>query len=656
MNDLEKWIWIELIGFDNEKPDFGVKEYLDNCGFLPEGVTLLLTWLGFALDHKDLDQERPLDDCECSYYGHPANTQRYRQNWTNYQLRGLIRTLQGYGIKVFLSFFNFASYRNDRRERVTAEYLKNRAFLNETDRFGRRASTVNMLKRLENGEWFEDVFQERTVKALCDYGFDGVHIADGISSGRLILQEGDYSDDMVGQFLEEYPIGEVEAAAEGDEEKMLSRAACIWQNHRRERIAFHCRRWQTFFEKFARRLSEAGKEAVFNNAWTRDPFEAIYRYGVDYRTIGKLGLRGCMPEDVSAGLAILAREDNGYLMTGRQREQIHYDFLAHLMLIRAAMPKLRLTPLAGVHDMMEQWGVLEHMPTSMTRNVMCNLNTLFWNGEEYIPIEDGPWFCLGDGISREQWRFIRSNWEIGNPGKGVVPTGPAWVWSDSLLDRELDAFIRDRQIPGVHLLARLLAGGAPVHSIVRMDALQRYTGDLIVPNPDLLPEEEKVLLRQYHRGTVYFVGKTEQSAEPAFGILDTEVFCAGKIPDSYDFDPVTGMESAVGWPHPLEYPDLGDDFFRGAAQLLIQRSGCPVLTRYQDRCEILSLRLSENSWRIYIGNDDYFYNIPVVDMGKKILSVRRLTGYEGYPVPVDGNCFRCRIPGRGMEAFWVITE
>lgn len=656
MNNLEKWIWIELIGFDNEKPDFGVKEYLDGCGFVPEGVALLLTWLGFTLDHTDMNEERTLDACECSYYAHTANAQRYRQNWTNYQLCGLIRTLQSYGIKVFLSFFNFAAYRNDRGERITSEYLKNKEFLCETDRFGRRSSTVHMLKRLEDGEWFEDVFQERTIRTLCDYGFDGLHIADGISSGRLCLQEGDYSDNMVGQFLEEYPIGEVAARAEGNEEKMLARATCIWQHHRRAWINFHCRRWLTFFEKFARRLSAAGKEAVFNNAWTRDPFEAIYRYGVDYRAIAKLGFRGCMPEDVSAGLAILAQEDNGYLMNTRQREQIHYDFLANLMLIRAAMPKLRLTPLAGVHDMMEQWGVLEHMPTSMTRNVMCNLNTLFWNGKEYVPIEDGPWFCLGDSITREQWRFIRSNWKIGKADSGAVPVGPAWVWSDCLLDRELDAFIRNRQASGVFLLSRLLAAGAPIHTIIRMDDLQSYTGDLIVPNPALLPEEEKTLLRQYAGGTVYLVGKTEAQEDPAFGIMGEGNLCVGKIPESYTFDPVTGMESAVGWPHPLAYPTIADDFFRTAAQVLIQRCDCPKIIRYADRCELLALRMSENNWRVYIGNDDYFYNIPMVDMGRKIVSIQRLTGYEGYHVPVSENSFRCRIPGRGMEAFLVVTE
>ena len=48
---LNKWIWIELIGFDNQKPDFGVVDYINRCGFLPDGFALLLYWTGFVIDH-----------------------------------------------------------------------------------------------------------------------------------------------------------------------------------------------------------------------------------------------------------------------------------------------------------------------------------------------------------------------------------------------------------------------------------------------------------------------------------------------------------------------------------------------------------------------------------------------------------------------------
>jgi len=36
-----RWFWIELIGFDNQLPDFGVREALDRAGFVPEVVALL---------------------------------------------------------------------------------------------------------------------------------------------------------------------------------------------------------------------------------------------------------------------------------------------------------------------------------------------------------------------------------------------------------------------------------------------------------------------------------------------------------------------------------------------------------------------------------------------------------------------------------------
>ena len=36
------FVWVELIGFDNAKPDFGVDEYLDRMAMKPQAVSLLL--------------------------------------------------------------------------------------------------------------------------------------------------------------------------------------------------------------------------------------------------------------------------------------------------------------------------------------------------------------------------------------------------------------------------------------------------------------------------------------------------------------------------------------------------------------------------------------------------------------------------------------
>ena len=56
LNDsYQKWIWIELIGFDNTLPDYGVQNYLDRCKFIPDGASLLLTWTEFVLGYQGME-------------------------------------------------------------------------------------------------------------------------------------------------------------------------------------------------------------------------------------------------------------------------------------------------------------------------------------------------------------------------------------------------------------------------------------------------------------------------------------------------------------------------------------------------------------------------------------------------------------------------
>ncbi len=79
----ERWIWTELIGFDNEQPDQGVGEYVDNAGFTPHGICLMLTSPDFVLSHEDVGEEITLAEDFCSRDGHEFNPHRERQAWTN---------------------------------------------------------------------------------------------------------------------------------------------------------------------------------------------------------------------------------------------------------------------------------------------------------------------------------------------------------------------------------------------------------------------------------------------------------------------------------------------------------------------------------------------------------------------------------------------
>ena len=662
---LQKWVWIELTGFDAEREDLGVPSFIERAGFVPDGFSLLLYWVGFPLDHENMTIERPLAICEDSYGGHEYCPERRRQNWTNFQLCELIQRLRALGSKVYLSFFNLYTYTDDEGNHIEHEYFKNKPYLLETGRDGKPWGGLHVLKRLDDGTYFSDYLQEKTIRVLVDYGFDGIQIADGISSPRIPLQEGDYSDDMIEQFCGHTGIFIPERE---------DRAEYIWRVKRNEWIRFHAKRWGNFYNAFMRRLRAADKEAVFNSAWTRDPLEAMYRYGVDYRKVMESGIQGCMVEDVSAGLAILSNHDNGYLMNDAQRRRIHYEFLSTLMQNRAAMPNARITPLAGIHDTMEQWGVLEHMPTSMTRNVMSNLNTFVYTKEGLKPITDGPFFCLSDSLKASDWEFIRSNWEIGYTADPLRVAGATLIWSDAKLDAELDAFIQSRRTPTGRFLSELLYQCAPVSAIARVEDLDILDGSILVTNPDLLTDEERERIFAYTGGPIFAISSESTLPRDFMPIViennnfgDTWFAVKGYTPNecqmiensaSFDFDPKCSMDpNKAQWTHPLTFAPISEKFFEHCADAISIISNAPELVdKFDDGarkrvCKMICVYTAENKCRVFLSNDDYYYNLPTLDMKREIASIKCLTKYEGYKVNYNGSRFTARVPGRGMEAF-----
>lgn len=667
---LQKWVWIELTGFDRSREDFGIPSFLERCGFIPEGFSLLLYWTGFALNHEGMQAERPLSICEDSYGGHPYCPERARQDWTNWELRALIARLRALGSKVYLSYFNMSSYVEDDGTQVVCPFYRQNPDLLETNRAGQPRGGTHMLKHCADGSWYEDILQEKTVEVLADYGFDGLQIADGISSPRIALQEGDYSEDMVGQFAEHTGITLPRETP--------SIADWIWQNERGAWIRFHTWRWDVFYRKFLGRLQAAGKEAIFNSAWTRDPFEAMYRYGVDYRRVRESGVCGCMVEDTSSGLAILSERDNGYLMNDAQRRRVHFEFLTTLMCNRAAMPNLRITPLAGIHDTMEQWGVLEHMPTAMTRNVIHNLNTFIQTPQGLKPITDGPFFCLSDSLTASDWAFIRRQWEVGVTRSPQRTAGVTLLWSDARVDAELDAFIATRRTPTHRLASELLYACAPIHAIVRAEDLAFAQGPLLIINFDLLPDRERHAIRTYQGGRVFLMGS--QAAIPeGFTALVREsnrfadAWLAVNLADSATvtiennaddaFDPRISMDPCNAlWTHPLTFQPLSEAFFQACADALTLETGAPELTaRWPDgtrqrMCKSVCVFTGENTCRVFLSNDDYYYNHATLDMHRDIASIRCLTKYDGYAVEHSGSRFTARIPGRGMEAFAITLK
>ena len=675
-SDFKKWCWIELIGFDNTSKDYGVSNFISRAGFKPTGISLLISWLGFVFEHESLDIEKKLNNGECSYVGHCSCPERKRQPWTNFELKGLVDELHRNGIQVYISFFNYCSYAEDNGNIFIDPFHEAHPEVREKDSSGTYIST-HMLKRLSDGTYYEDVLQEKTVNALVDYGFDGIQIADGISSPRLTVPSSICRDDILLQFEERTGIKIPEYT---DVKEYVKKNCYI------EYVNFCAERWTEFFKKFYNRLSNAGKTAHFNSAWTTCAIDSIYRYGVDYRGVAKAGATSCVIEDVSGAVGVLAKEYNGFLMTDEERRRIHYWFLAKLMINRATLKDVELFPIANIHDNMEQWGVYEHMRTYMTTSTASNLNNIIYTQNGIKPLIDGPLYCLCDSLKSSDWDYIRNVWNTAYTKDAYGNAGVTLVWDDTIIDAELRELNENRRATTTHILTELLYGGAPVNAVVRTDDIKYmpkpfgvYSGALLVINPDLLSADKFNEIKA--SGKDIFIITLPNRVPKGFNILVEEknsfggiVLASNKNGDSttvnngadYAFDSKTDDEPLNGlWTHTLAHKPYSNDFWIECGNTVQKLSGAPSIDRelvtehgvHRRVCKYICIQTrDENKCRIILINDDYWYNLPNVTFNKNIKGAKCVTKYDGYEVHMSDKSVCTLVPLRAAEIIDVEFE
>ena len=194
MEQKQHYIWMPLIGFDKDHEDCGASEFLNKTGFLPKGVSVFLFHSDIVNQHEGMDREFILHPDNCSYYAAPRNELHERQEWTNYDLRTLAQNLTSKGVEaylgimgVFLENVNHREWESDHRE------------LMSIGRNGRM--NLNVLKRFRDGTYYEDFFADKIVQTTLDYGFSGLHVADFFCPPEHSIINGDYSADMMDQFL-----------------------------------------------------------------------------------------------------------------------------------------------------------------------------------------------------------------------------------------------------------------------------------------------------------------------------------------------------------------------------------------------------------------------------------------------------------------------
>jgi len=410
-----KFLWTELIGFDNTLPDYGVEALLSRSKFKPEGISLLLVEAEVFEKHvAGLPNDVVFPERACSYWGRPYNCERKRQKWTAHQVRGLVGEIKKRGIETYASFFEWG-YQD-----VTGLTPK-------------------------GDEPYADFFIRQSCAFLKDYGFTGLHVADGFAHPRK---------DLVRRGL---PLAKRFAEAE---------------------------KWGAFWKKAGAAFKQAGFKTYLNSCWKRDPYEALVRYGYDYRSVNASDITGWVIEGSSGG-----EELEGWTKTASSDMD---NFTATLLRLTPTFEGKETVVMFCVKDDLEQFHCLYHAPTQVEASAFI-IGSVLCDGHRAT---QGVLACLADGVADGDWARLDKTWQAAYSGEPSEAMGVRVVWSDRAFDNEARIAPEQELASSFTLLSGLIHGGAVIGGAVRLEtALANPDMPVLVLNPAFFPADELKALR-----------------------------------------------------------------------------------------------------------------------------------------------------------------
>jgi len=473
-------IWMQLLGFEKNDEDRGALRYLEHIGFTPDNICALLFHSDFVNLHRGMENEYPLFADNCAYHGIPRNSERERQEWTNYDLRRLVKELKSHGVGFYAGIMG--SYTHDLHHReFLSDHPELRSFKPTEDR------SLCCLKRFADGSYYEDFFAKKLVQTLCDYDMAGVHLSDAFCPSNRIFVS-DWSWDMAEQFVSysgiTLPPRVMQTAGDDSLEARNIRHEYIWQNLRRQLIDFYEWRWERFFKKICDAVHSDGKQVWVLGMYCTDPFETRYIYGFDTKRVMDAGVDCITANILPTGIRMNSTDAPDFFC------RIHTD----LPLLRAQIGEGRMLSMVGVQDASEEWSVLEHAPLLLERDIYTMTSYRRFDKNGCKNATDGLFLCLGDGISGSGWQYLNSRIEKGFEADAEYSHSPVILWSDTASDKMLDEYIKTRRTSPIKQCSEIFKAGVQFGGAVRTDALDSFFGCLFVPNFDLLSKEEQQLI------------------------------------------------------------------------------------------------------------------------------------------------------------------
>ena len=507
MKGNELGLWTPLIGFDVEQEDKGASEYLSRVGEKPSCVCLFVNNADIVNYHeKGMPVEREFPADYCNYYGSPQNDLRKRQRWTNYDLRRLCKELSGHGVDTYMSLMGVhlspESEDDDTPQIGMFGYVCKQDFVMEHRELAIESTLelgyINLLKRFRDSSSFGDYFIEKSYEAVCDYGMAGLHLSDAIFPQCIQSQFGDFSDDMLEQFVsatgvklpEEIllPLKDVNSPGIG------ARSDYIWNKYREKWLAFIAGSWEKFFTKLCKVFHKGGKKVMVNNAWTCEPFEAYYRYGIDYKGLERAGVDAICIEDQAAILFMSEPEGAKY--------RIH-ELMTTPAVMKAYAPKMKHLAINYAKDSTEEGSIINHAPCADEREIYMLTSPLYIDKKGPDRVIDGFFVCLADSLSKTEWDWLVKRYNIAYREEAEETLSATLIWSDRMMSEYLKEYIATRRMSTNKIVSEFSRNGGKIGAVARIENIDKVKGLILVPNIDLLSEEEIAKIKAYKGGVIY---------------------------------------------------------------------------------------------------------------------------------------------------------
>ena len=490
----QRYIWMQLLGFEKNDPDKGASRYLKQIGFMPQGLCALTFHPDIVNQYRGMEEEYVLPPDVCAYYGIPRNVERERQEWTNHDLRELCHQLKKQCTGLYMSIMG-AYLGNMFHQEWMSDHLE----LRVTNRTGE--GWLNCLKRFRDGTYFEDYFAEKLAQALYDYGFEGVHITDAFCPMGSTRNMGDFSTDMVEQFVEHTGIKLPEqiAAEMGDDgpQAVNRRGDWLWDCRRADWLRFMVWRWEKFFSVICGKVHAVGKKVLLLGMYCTDPFESLYLMGFDIKAVVRAGVDYIMPNILPTSVYM----NQG----GSGKPRYYHRYMNIIPFAKAQTPDAKYLCMLGVQDASEEWSVLHHAPCKIERDAYTMFSYQYVDGNGACRAMDGLMACLGDGIPTEDWCWLNDRLDIAFDIEVSEVLSPLVVWSDAGHDALLDEYIKTRRWSHHKLIYDMAEMGALVGGSVRSENIASAKGALIVPNFDLMTGDERRAVAEYRGGKVLVI-------------------------------------------------------------------------------------------------------------------------------------------------------